>query len=145
MNDFIGETDLHLRYRLISDGAGNGDGWYIDDIVMYVDTTMLAIPGMGEQLPRSFALQQNYPNPFNPVTTIEYHLPVEAEVQITIYNIAGQVVGELINEDRKSTRLNSSHVVTSYAVFCLKKKTNNRSHVTILFYIPAPLPTSPPH
>ena len=100
LNDFIGETDLHLRYRLISDGAGNGDGWYIDDIVMYVDTTMLAIPGMGEQLPRSFALKQNYPNPFNPVTTIEYHLPVEAEVQITIYNIAGQVVSELINEVR---------------------------------------------
>src|SRR5256885_5553011 len=29
-------------------------------------------------------------------------------------------------EDRKSTRLNSSHLVISYAVFCLKKKTNNR-------------------
>src|SRR5688500_19912866 len=28
-------------------------------------------------------------------------------------------------EDRKSTRLNSSHLVISYAVFCLKKKTNN--------------------
>src|SRR5437588_6812069 len=31
----------------------------------------------------------------------------------------------LSNEDRKSTRLNSSHTVISYAVFCLKKKTNN--------------------
>ena len=29
----------------------------------------------------------------------------------------------LVPEDRKSTRLNSSHIVTSYAVFCLKKKT----------------------
>src|SRR5207249_10872590 len=29
---------------------------------------------------------------------------------------------ELVDEDRKSTRLNSSHVSTSYAVFCLKKK-----------------------
>src|SRR5437588_12292866 len=29
-------------------------------------------------------------------------------------------------EDRKSTRLNSSHTVISYAVFCLKKKTNNK-------------------
>src|SRR5256885_8862694 len=34
--------------------------------------------------------------------------------------------GELIDGDRKSTRLNSSHLVISYAVFCLKKK-NNRS------------------
>src|SRR5690625_2065273 len=31
-----------------------------------------------------------------------------------------------LRQDRKSTRLNSSHVVISYAVLCLKKKTNNR-------------------
>src|SRR5690606_41149939 len=34
---------------------------------------------------------------------------------------------EPISRDRKSTRLNSSHVKISYAVFCLKKKTNNRA------------------
>src|SRR5256885_9334865 len=33
-------------------------------------------------------------------------------------------VGEIIQTDRKSTRLNSSHLVISYAVFCLKKKNN---------------------
>src|SRR5699024_11878888 len=36
------------------------------------------------------------------------------------YRVA--MVGDGINEDRKSTRLNSSHVSISYAVFCLKKK-----------------------
>src|SRR5437868_12677104 len=35
--------------------------------------------------------------------------------------------------DRKSTRLNSSHVSTSYAVFCLKKKTLDARHNDILF------------
>src|SRR3989442_2857792 len=35
------------------------------------------------------------------------------------------------NADRKSTRLNSSHVRISYAVFCLKKKRKNRLHITI--------------
>src|SRR3712207_7478531 len=39
--------------------------------------------------------------------------------------------------DRKSTRLNSSHANISYAVFCLKKKTYRRRHVT------SPQPTSP--
>src|SRR5690606_39433270 len=34
----------------------------------------------------------------------------------------GKVLAELLLEDRKSTRLNSSHVKISYAVFCLKKK-----------------------
>src|SRR5260221_5348184 len=34
-----------------------------------------------------------------------------------------------LSEDRKSTRLNSSHTVISYAVFCLKKKKNEEHHV----------------
>src|SRR3989442_7282253 len=36
--------------------------------------------------------------------------------------------GGAFNSDRKSTRLNSSHVRISYAVFCLKKRFNRRSH-----------------
>src|SRR5438067_3472316 len=39
--------------------------------------------------------------------------------------------------DRKSTRLNSSHVSISYAVFCLKKKTNNVTNINMSFYIVA--------
>src|SRR3712207_8723873 len=35
-------------------------------------------------------------------------------------------VGEIVTLDRKSTRLNSSHANISYAVFCLKKKTNRQ-------------------
>ena len=38
----------------------------------------------------------NYPNPFNPVTTISYSLPNESEISLTIYNIKGQKVKELI-------------------------------------------------
>src|SRR2546426_5919418 len=39
----------------------------------------------------------------------------------------GMVVVPLGGRDRKSTRLNSSHLVISYAVFCLKKKKNNQT------------------
>src|SRR5258708_25115788 len=39
-----------------------------------------------------------------------------------------QPLGRLIDEDRKSTRLNSSHQIISYAVFCLKKKKNKEEH-----------------
>src|SRR5256885_6462579 len=42
---------------------------------------------------------------------------------------SGQSVS-LSGIDRKSTRLNSSHLVISYAVFCLKKKKNNQSQAT---------------
>src|SRR2546426_6202202 len=39
--------------------------------------------------------------------------------------------GEPVERDRKSTRLNSSHLVISYAVFCLKKKKKERAHVQL--------------
>src|SRR5690606_32022760 len=42
-------------------------------------------------------------------------------------------------EDRKSTRLNSSHVKISYAVFCLKKKKNNTQSLTSLLTFPSTL------
>src|SRR2546426_9131834 len=41
--------------------------------------------------------------------------------------------------DRKSTRLNSSHLVISYAVFCLKKKNSSCSHQPLTFYRAPPV------
>src|SRR2546426_7649331 len=42
----------------------------------------------------------------------------------------GEKAGKAVEQDRKSTRLNSSHLVISYAVFCLKKKKNIMSHIS---------------
>src|SRR5256885_3588351 len=44
--------------------------------------------------------------------------------------VQGQHAADQQRADRKSTRLNSSHLVISYAVFCLKKKKKNVSHTT---------------
>ncbi len=41
---------------------------------------------------KSFTLLQNYPNPFNPSTTIEYQIPKAGNVEVKIYNIAGQLI-----------------------------------------------------
>ena len=43
-------------------------------------------------LPDRFAVLGNYPNPFNPVTTIQFDLPVQAEVRVEVYNVLGQLV-----------------------------------------------------
>src|SRR5690625_6166167 len=54
----------------------------------------------------------------NPISQEDYHL----EDLTYELNVAAARVAREAAEDRKSTRLNSSHVASSYAVFCLKKK-----------------------
>ncbi len=52
-----------------------------------------------EQIPTEFALEQNHPNPFTPGTTIHFSVPIAGHVKLTIFNMAGQVVNELINKN----------------------------------------------
>jgi len=53
-------------------------------------------------VPSVFALHQNYPNPFNPVTEIQFDVPKESQVTLTIYNIMGQEVTTLTNSTLKA-------------------------------------------
>jgi len=48
-------------------------------------------------LPTTMELEQNYPNPFNPSTTITYSIPNDAPVQLTVTDINGRVVRNLVN------------------------------------------------
>ena len=51
-------------------------------------------------MPKGFELSQNYPNPFNPSTVIDYQVPVDANVVLEVYNVTGQKVVELINQEQ---------------------------------------------
>ncbi len=50
-------------------------------------------------VPKEFALHQNYPNPFNPSTEIAFDLPTASSVTLKIYNILGQEVLTLLNNE----------------------------------------------
>ena len=53
-------------------------------------------------VPEQFVLYPNYPNPFNPVTTIRYDLSKESFVDVTIYDMLGNVVHNLVNANESS-------------------------------------------
>jgi len=53
-------------------------------------------------LPDKFELNQNYPNPFNPTTKITFTLPKDSKVNLSVYNILGERVVELVNGEKKS-------------------------------------------
>jgi len=57
----------------------------------------------GEMIPDVYALEQNYPNPFNPSTTIEFSLPEDvSNVKLTIFDVLGQKVTEIVNTSLKA-------------------------------------------
>ncbi len=50
-------------------------------------------------MPTAYALEQNYPNPFNPTTVIRFALPKQSDVKLSVYNVIGEKITELVNGD----------------------------------------------
>ena len=74
------------------------------------------------KIPVEFSLKQNYPNPFNPITTIEFVLPVEAEIKLRIYDILGRqvsVIYEGIKEAGTHKYQWHATVLSSGTYFCM--------------------------
>jgi len=106
------EIPLALFYRL--DGPieslrlfGNLRGtFYIDDVRLVAAQTRsqptAVLERRKEGVPELFTLAQNYPNPFNSSTVIRYDLAVDGEIELSVFNLLGQLVVRLAEGSRRA-------------------------------------------
>ena len=86
-------------------------------------------------IPKEFVLNDNYPNPFNPITTIKYEIPNDGKVLLVIYNILGQEVITLVNNEQWAGKYNVrwngtnqfGNQVSTGTYFYFLKTQNNQS------------------
>jgi len=87
--------DVYIAIRCVSDDAFV---FYVDNFSVHTDG------GSSSEDPTAPVLQTelkgNYPNPFNPTTTIRYSVKEAGPVEIEIYNVKGQLVKQLLQEDK---------------------------------------------
>ncbi len=85
-------------------------------------------------LPKDFALEQNYPNPFNPSTTIRFALPINAQVNIKLFNALGQEVANIFSGELSAgiheTNFNASNLSSGVYFYMLKVQGVNGSNFT---------------
>jgi len=88
---------LNTPYNFDYDGKSRprGSGW---DIGAYESDFTASIKNDDGQ-PIGYRLFQNYPNPFNPSTNISFTLPVDTKIRIAVYNLLGEEVAELANDE----------------------------------------------
>lgn len=100
---------------------GEDEWWYPADKKAPLKT-LVSSTGM----PKAFSLSQNYPNPFNATTQIAYSIPRETEVLLALYNVSGQQVAVLVNDQQPAGshrvvwdgRDDSKNQVASGIYFC---------------------------
>ncbi len=98
-----------------TDPYGNGDPGYFNlanseywAVLNFGSPVTGIAPGdQAQQIPDRFSLYQNYPNPFNPSTTIKFDMPERSNVSLRVYNILGQLVTTLVNNQNFSAGTHS--------------------------------------
>jgi hypothetical protein len=98
---YLVDERLNNEIKLTSDSEIKIPGDIeISNYRFLIGTEQFIVSNKGELTPTRFALYQNYPNPFNPTTKIRYSIPSVSKVEIMIYDLLGNEIATLINEQK---------------------------------------------
>lgn len=84
---------------IVTDPHGDSDSLKVTATVTSPDTSNNPVYS---KTPFHYELSQNHPNPFNPTTTIPYQLARTTDVKISLYNIKGEKICDLVNEKKQA-------------------------------------------
>jgi hypothetical protein len=89
-----------LKYSNVAMQTAGTDGKPLGDLNWWPG--LVGVERDDDLVPSKFELSQNYPNPFNPSTTISFSIPEASQVSLAIYNMLGQKVADIVNEQLTS-------------------------------------------
>jgi len=76
---------------------------------------LTGIAGNENEMPTVYKLYNNYPNPFNPSTSIKYDLPHNTFVKLSVYDVLGKLVTELVNQNMTAGRYEANWNASNYS------------------------------
>lgn len=136
-----GVSNLKGRDLVFTD---NTCGWFLCDSMVYrnlqSDHTYPIVKVESENLsPVGFSLEQNYPNPFNPSTIISWQLAVGSFVTLKVYDVLGNEVATLVNEEQQAGTHNYEVEMRNYelsgGVYYYRLKANNFVETKGMIYL----------
>jgi hypothetical protein len=97
--DFSGTgTPTLITINYVVTFSANAGGGNAVGVLLFNTKHPLGVEKINDSNNSDFILDQNYPNPFNPNTNINFSLPEEIHVNLSIYNLTGQLVNQLVNQ-----------------------------------------------